>query len=378
MVGKVEVIPNEDIVVGVKNEILRVYPFWKALVELRAMCKRKPALVSCNVRLLDREPCEIFSGVDVVWMRSDIVVSTRRTGTPGTVDIQGGVQCDEEVFGFGSMHFVHRDAHITGDDGSYNLQSVVFFQRQEQMQCVAGYMLHFAFLTHGMMQRCGVHEDEGSGRASFPSATTKVLILGMGGNSMEFGLRHILGVKAHISIVEIEPAVVRTCRRNNLLDDNPNTHIHVKTVEEALLDCPDDFNFIFMDVFEPKTGKMVNSHKLIEKAFAKLAPEGLLVMNEHCIPTASKLRELFRHIGTKCLQYINVKGWNESVITASKMGETRSEGTKLYSKALAESVLHSYNAAFPGWMPTYTWIERTRGYTIKNGDEKLFVRQWVT
>nr|CCC93616.1 conserved hypothetical protein [Trypanosoma congolense IL3000] len=372
-----DVVPNEVVVAGVRKEVMRVFPFWKVFVELRAKYKRKPVLVSCDVRIVDREPCEKFAGVDVLWMQSDIVVSNGGKQPPDTNSKSKSDLTIQDRFTLGSMHFVHQKAHICGDDGSYNIQSVILLQQREQMQCVAGYMVHFAFIIYGMIQLVNMADCDELSKVVAPSSDSKVLIIGMGGNSMESGIRHIVGGSAHISIVDIEPAVVRTCQRNSLLHNNPNTHIHIKGAEEALEHCPDDCNFIFMDAFEPENGKMINSDTLVGRMHAKLAPGGILVINEHSMPNTDKLVQLLKLFGTYHIQYINVRGWNESIIVAVRHGDTKHTGCEQHTMKLAHSVMEKYHEEYPGWLPTYNWIERCRTQRIKK-EEVLTVRRWIS
>ncbi|ORC93200.1 uncharacterized protein TM35_000025260 [Trypanosoma theileri] len=372
-------ISDDFAVAGVMKEVLRVLPFWKIFVELREAYGRKPTVVSCDVSIKSRMECSHFIGVDVLWVQSEIVLVNwrrppKRKGVPKDIPNQ----YVEIKVSFGSMHFVHRNAHLIGYDQSYHLQSVVLLQRPEQLQCIAGNMVHFAFLVYGMLQLTLRNHSVEAHETLLPPSTSTVLILGMGGNSMECGLRYILGSQAHIYVAEIEPSVVRICKSSGQLKENTETHVLIQSAEGALQNCPEECSFIFMDVFEPLSGCMINSMNLIEKAFQRLATNGILVINEHSLPTTKDILPLIELFGDGNVQFINVRGWNESVITAVKPGGKFDGHGVLCSKRLAYEVLHSYDKPFPGWMPRNTFIERSKILYAKTESKILHAREWIS
>ncbi|KAH9581929.1 hypothetical protein LSM04_000891 [Trypanosoma melophagium] len=374
-----DAISDDFAVAGVLKEVLRTLPFWKLFVELREAYGRKPAVVSCNVSIKSRMECSHFIGVDVLWVQSEIVLVNwrrppKRKGVPKDIPNQ----YVEMQVSFGSMHFVHRNAHLVGCDRSYHLQSVVLLQRPEQLQCIAGNMVHFAFLVYGMLQLSLRDHSIDSHKTLLLPLTSTILILGMGGNSMECGLRYILGSQAHIYVAEIEPSVVRTCRSSGQLKENTETHVFIQSAESALHDCPERCGFIFMDVFEPLSGCMINSMNLIEKAFHRLSENGILVINEHSLPTTKEILPLIELFGDGNVQIINVHGWNESVITATKSGGSFDGRGALCSKRLAQDVLDTYDIHFPGWMPRKNFIKRSKILYAKTASKILHAREWIS
>ncbi|PWV20220.1 hypothetical protein C3747_7g169 [Trypanosoma cruzi] len=185
-------------------------------------------------------------------------------------------------------------------------------------------------------------------RAILPPPNSAVMLLGMGGNSMERGIRYILGEDAHIYIAEIEPAVVSTCRFAGLLKENANTHVCLDSAERTIQKCPEKCTFIFMDLFEPLSGNMVNTMPLIRQAFDILAPNGILLINEHSIPTVEHLLPLLHLFGDHNVQFVNVRGWNESIIAATKPGGNADGLGRKCSKRLATDVLNDFDHTFPG------------------------------
>ncbi|KEG12194.1 hypothetical protein DQ04_01901000 [Trypanosoma grayi] len=373
-----DAIPDYLAVAGVAKEVLRALPFWKVFVELREACGRKPTVVSCDVSIKSRRACSHFVGVDVLWVQSEVVLVNRRRSVRRGGSKDAPHQYVEMHLSFGSMHFVHQNAHLIGGDRSYNLQSVVLLQRPEQMQCVAGNMVHFALLVYGMLHLSHRDNSVDARCATVPPSDSTVLVLGMGGNSMECGLRHVLGSKASIYVADVEPAVVSTCRSFGLLKENPNTHVYVQSAEEVLRLCPVNCNFVFMDVFEPVNGRMVNSMPLIKQAFNKLATDGILVINDHSLPTIEHLLPLMQLFGDHNVQVINIHGWNESVIAAIKPGGSVDGRGQNCSKRLAYDVLDAYESLYPGWMPTETYIQRSHILYAKAPSAKLRARQWTS
>ncbi|PBJ71891.1 hypothetical protein BCY84_16111 [Trypanosoma cruzi cruzi] len=370
---------SEDIALtGVKKEVLRSLPFWKSFVELREAYHRRPRVFSCDVSIKSRKACSHFVGFDVLWVQSEVVLVSWRRPSKRNRANDFPPEFVEVHLTFGSMHFVHQNVHLVGDHCSYSLQSVVLLQRPEQLQCVAGNMVHFAFLVYGMLhisQRDGFLTEP---RAILPPPNSAVMLLGMGGNSMERGIRYILGEDAHIYIAEIEPAVVSTCRFTGLLKENANTHVCLDSAERTIQKCPEKCTFIFMDLFEPLSGKMVNTMPLIRQAFDILAPNGILLINEHSIPTVEHLLPLLHLFGDHNVQFVNVRGWNESIIAATKPGGNADGLGRKCSKRLATDVLNDFDHTFPGWMPDKNYFLRSQILYAKPLTLKLRARQWAS
>ncbi|RNF23025.1 uncharacterized protein Tco025E_02936 [Trypanosoma conorhini] len=373
-----DVVSDDVALAGVKKEILRSLPYWKSFVELREAYRRRPRVAACDVVIESRMACSHFVGVDVLWVRSDVVLVNWRRPTKRSRTTDVPPECVEVHLSFGSMHFVHQNAHVVGGARSYDLQSVVWLQRPEQLQCVAGNMVHFAFLVYGMLHFTPEAGSVAAPHAILPPPTAAVLVLGMGGNSMEWGLRYVLGEEAHIYIAEVEPAVVGTCRMAGLLKENANTHLSLCSADEAIRKCPEKCTFVFMDLFEPLSGTMVNTMPLIQQVFDLLEPAGILLINEHSIPTTEHLLPLLRQFGDHNVQYINVRGCNESIIAAVKPGSSTDGLGCRCSKKLAEEVLNVFGDVFPGWMPGKEYIKRTNVLYAKPNTLRLRARQWTS
>ncbi|KAG8343866.1 hypothetical protein TRVL_05295 [Trypanosoma vivax] len=371
-------ISNELALAGIKREVIRVFPFWKVFVELREAYRRKPELVSCEISVLARVPCQHFAGVDLLWVQSDIVVTNKKIIRRDRKMNKVECQVDKLQSKFCSMHFVHRNAHRAGDAGSYNLQSVLSLDMPEQMQCVAGNILHFTLLVHGMLRhaQCGDHSN--SSFTILPSPFSAIVIIGMGGNSIGCGLRHILGSEANIHLVEIEPAVVQVCKTVGLVKEEKNTHIHLGSAEEALHKCPINCTIIFMDAFEPIGGHMVNTMNIIKSAFDHLEADGLLVINEHSIPNEEQLAPLLQIFGNHNVQYINIRGCEESVIVATKPGGKLDGLGSQCSKRLANKILSIFDSTHPRWMPNYMWIKQSRAICVQKEPTPMYARQWTS
>ncbi|ESL12031.1 hypothetical protein TRSC58_00207 [Trypanosoma rangeli SC58] len=373
-----DVISDELALIGIKKEVMRSLPFWKSFAELREAYRRKPRIVSCDVVIKSRRACSHFVGVDVLWVQSDVVLVSWRRPSKRNRTNELPFEYIEMQLSFGSMHFVHQNAHVGGGDRSYDLQSVVWLQRPEQLQCVAGSMLHFACLVYGMLHFPQRNSSHVAPRAIIPPPTSTVLVLGMGGNSMEWGLRYILGEEAQIYIAEIEPAVVSTCRFAGLFKENANTHLCLCSAEETIQKCPEKCTFVFMDLFEPLSGNMVNTMPLIQQAFDILAPDGILLINEHSIPTVEHLLPLLHLFGDYNVQCINIRGCNESIIAATKPGSDTDGLGNRCSKKLAEEVLNAFEDIFPGWMPGNEYIKGSRVLYAKSHTLPLRARQWIS
>lgn len=194
--------------------------------------------------------------------------SASRTGCAGTalmgagkIKSWRGLPSQLVTFYIGTLHFVHRNA-TAADERSFHIQSVFLYDQPYRLQCVAGMMIHFAFVlyssgqllmqarssgrsvhsfwkeimveppttTTDCQQQTGKREmarvetpiqgeympkleqSPVAQRLLFPS-TTRVLILGMGGNTMAVGLRTALGPQSLIHVVELEPAVTQICEK---------------------------------------------------------------------------------------------------------------------------------------------------------------------
>lgn len=206
-----------------------------------------------------------------------------------------GVPSTLRAFHLGTLHFVHENA-TAADEKSFHIQSVFLYDQPYRLQCVAGMMIHFAFVLYSSAQvrieaqQSGrsVHSlwkeitQQGSSMATASTSTgsflknergegdqkekgenkvevkaqamvrerstlaskllfpptTHVLILGMGGNTMAVALRAALGPQALLHVVEIEPAVVSICESaGTVLKDDPYYHVFLEDAKTFLEQC---------------------------------------------------------------------------------------------------------------------------------------------
>ena len=210
-----------------------------------------------------------------------------------------------------------------------------------------------------------------------PSSTSRVLILGMGGNSMALALRSVLGPAAVIEVVEVEPAVMAACRRVGTLgDSDANMIAHLQDADTCWRTLPvHTFDFIFMDIFEPMEATMKNLHPWVTAAKDKLTAGGLLVMNEHQLPSAEGLAPYARLFGDDNVQAVNLRGWNESVVVCVAPGNAETDShTLAISKSYADVAFNIYEALLPGWLPHFSWLVRAKTHYF----EKTRCRLWTS
>ncbi|CAD2213055.1 hypothetical protein AGDE_12413 [Angomonas deanei] len=121
-----------------------------------------------------------------------------------------------------------------------------------------------------------------------PHSTSRILVLGMGGNSMAVALRLLLGPHAEIHVVEIDASVFRACKAaDTLLESDTKQFVYVESAEKCLPRFVNNyFHFIFMDLFEPLDATMVMTSSLVGQCHAKLSFGGMLVVNDHPTPFA--------------------------------------------------------------------------------------------
>ncbi|KPI88991.1 hypothetical protein ABL78_1875 [Leptomonas seymouri] len=210
-----------------------------------------------------------------------------------------------------------------------------------------------------------------------PPSSSRILILGMGGNSMALSLRAVLGPEAVIEVVEVEPAVVAACLRVGTLNDgDSNTTVHLQDVNVCLLTLPNRvYDFIFMDVFEPIGATMKNLHPWVAAAREKLTAGGLLVMNEHQLPSAEGLAPYVKLFGDGNVQAVNLRGWNESVVVCVAPGNPETDSYTLeISKSCTNVAFNVYEALLPGWLPHFSWLVRAKTHSF----EKKRCRLWIS
>lgn len=281
-----------------------------------------------------------------------------------------GVPFTTTAVTLGTMHFVHRNAHSDphgGGERSFHIQSVYSYEHPQRLQCVAGVMVDFALLLYGStrllfeQQRCGASlhtiwkastqrksdvaaEDHSDGSPSsicrvpqrvrgwYRREGMRVLVLGMGGNSMGVALRRLLGPHVRIEVVEIESAVIEACRAAGTLQEddaafsvhNQDAFAFLRERAEAINRCPSGeeggFHFVFMDLFEPLEAQMRGDESLVALSHKVLAPGGMLVMNEHRLPDPKALAPLTELFGDGCVHAVNLHGWRESVVVGLRGG----------------------------------------------------------
>lgn len=201
-----------------------------------------------------------------------------------------------------------------------------------------------------------------------PPPTMRICVLGMGGNSMAVALRCLLGPLAALDVVEMEPAVVEVCRdAGTALEKDPNHRIHVTTAAAFLEQAAAEsklYDMIFMDVFEPVNGTMRNCPVLVHAAYQCVAEGGLVVINDHELPSVDSLHPFVQLFGAANLQAVNLRGWRESVIVGVRASKEAPEGGLAnlllsFNKPMATQVEELYARVLPGWMPPLGWLRRS-------------------
>lgn len=191
---------------------------------------------------------------------------------------------------------------------------------------------------------------------------------------MAVALRCLLGPEAVLDVVEVEPAVVTACQAAHTdLDSNAdsNCHVHLQSAEDffggatsTTVDRP-LYDMVFMDLFEPLQGSMQNSSPILLASLRLLRCGGLLVINDHQLPSVEALQPLVDLFGTGNVQAVNLHGWNESVVVAVKPGDARTDGVGLCcTKTVVDAAHEVYTALFPEWMPAPRWLQKS---TLEGG-----------
>ncbi|KAG5465804.1 hypothetical protein CUR178_00518 [Leishmania enriettii] len=202
-------------------------------------------------------------------------------------------------------------------------------------------------------------------RAWCPPPTVRVLILGMGGNSMAAALRLVFGAEALIEVVEVEPAVVESCiLMGTLREADVNTKVHLQDADTCLWTLPHrTYDVIYMDIFEPVHATMRNLHPWVLAARKLLMPGGLLVMNEHHLPSAESVAPYAEVFGEGNVQAVNLRGWSESIVVCVAPGDAVTDKYSLnVSKTHANIAFDIYEALVPGWLPHFSWLVTAKTY----------------
>lgn len=210
-----------------------------------------------------------------------------------------------------------------------------------------------------------------------PPSTSRVLILGMGGNSMALSLRAILGPEAVIDVVEVEPAVVSACLLTGTLQESDaNTRVHLKDALECLGELADaSYDFIFMDIFEPLAAAMRHCSPLLLGCRPKLKGGGLVVINDHHLPSAAGLTQVSHIFGDGNVQAVNIRGWNESVVVGVVPCNTAMDQASLkINKTFTDLAFNIYEELSPGWLLHYSWLQKATTQTY----QKLRCRIWTS
>ncbi|KAG5464330.1 hypothetical protein LSCM1_00512 [Leishmania martiniquensis] len=196
----------------------------------------------------------------------------------------------------------------------------------------------------------------------------RVLILGMGGNSMAPALRVIFGAEALIEVVEVEPAVVESCiRMGTLHDADANTKVYLEDADKCLGTLPHSaYDFVYMDIFEPMHATMRNMHPSVLAARELLRPGGLLVLNEHHLPSAEGVAPYAKVFGEGNVQAVNVRGWSESIVVCVAPGDVATDAYSLdISKTHADIAFDIYETLIPGLLPHASWLVTAKTYRHK-------------
>lgn len=202
-------------------------------------------------------------------------------------------------------------------------------------------------------------------RAWCPPPTVRVLILGMGGNSMAHALRVVLGADALIEVVEVEPAVVASCMQMGTLhDSDTKTKVHLQDADQCLANLPPTaYDFIYMDIFEPMQATMRNLHPWVLATRTLLKPGGLLVMNDHHLPSAAGVAPYAKVFGEGNVQAVNLRGWSESIVVCVAPGDASTDKYSLnVSKTHADIAFNIYETLVPGWLPHLSWLVKAKTY----------------
>lgn len=435
-------ISDDQIVRYVEVEVRRTLPYWRSFQDMRIEHRHRPVIEDLSIQLESRKPCSAFPNVDVVWAVSTVSLRVQ-TGSaavkrkrqhsvreeydsPDARDKRSvprfeerkswrGVPYKEFKLQYGTMHFVHHDAHqahSSGADRSFHIQSVHFYQNPEVLQCAAGIMVHFALMVYAgarlikdlnasgetlpkMRKRFGSNRSICTAKLRSWLPSSRVLVLGMGGNSISVALRRILGKDIRLDVVEMEAAVIETCRQTGtLMEDDPNHHIYNSTAEEFLkstvktfkedLHCPGSpeglYDLVFMDLFEPLEAKMEQGDSLVHQCASLLKEGALLVINDHQLPSTEQLAPYIDMFGDGLVHAINLHGWNESMIVGIKQSTGLQPVVDVDSSLKCS--LQTSHALFDMWEATLsgvapnpsTWLRSTKTH----GKIPCRCRIWVS
>ncbi|EPY25423.1 hypothetical protein AGDE_11784 [Angomonas deanei] len=195
-----------------------------------------------------------------------------------------------------------------------------------------------------------------------PHSTSRILVLGMGGNSMAVALRLLLGPHAEIHVVEIDASVFRACKAaDTLLESDTKQFVYVESAEKCLPRFVNNyFHFIFMDLFEPLDATMVMTSSLVGQCHAKLSFGGMLVVNDHQLPSPATVTPWVELFGDGNVSLVNLNGWKESVLVCMKEGDAKKDGKMLQCNRIFLDKIYSgvYDRLTPGLLPPPGWIKK--------------------
>ncbi|CAJ1038456.1 hypothetical protein Q4I30_008229 [Leishmania utingensis] len=291
------------------------------------------AVRKCTARQLGRELEEVMAACN----ESSTSMSTTSTSKGASGDSAAGGTSDTRQDAEGSWH-----THSTTQTGQDSLAHKDHGKRSTTATALSGL------------------------RAWCPPPTTRSLILGMGGNSMAPALRLVLGVEAPIEVVEVEPAVVASCMQMGTLHDaDAKTKVYLQDAGKCLATLPKNaYDFIYMDIFEPVQATMRNLHPWVLAARELLKPGGLLVMNDHHLPSAEGVAPYAKVFGEGNVQAVNVRGWSESIVVCVTPGDTATDKYSLeICKTHADISFNIYETLVPGWLPHFSWLVKAKTYS---------------
>ncbi|EPY22981.1 hypothetical protein STCU_04295 [Strigomonas culicis] len=420
------VISEAEIVKYVENEFVCTLPFWRCFVDLRANSpSRSVSVLERHTALHCRIPCVSFRDVQVVWAVTTVTVQCIGCrGAAGDADRQ------RHTWRIGTMHFVHVGSPALFAKNSFHIQSVVHYDAPSVLQCVAGTMVNFGLVLYScirwvLAQREGIQlvlleADAPAGpsaatasyamggdggevpfrphmdmpaeglldantarcpahyRLLCPPPTARILVLGMGGNSMAVALRCILGPAVRIDVVEMEPAVAAACRHAGTFGapDQPFT-VHLETAETIMPTFADNtFDFIFMDLFDPMNASMNTEGSIAYQCMQKLTLGGLLLVNDHQLPSPKSLAKFTELCGNANVTVVNLHGSIESVVACMRTnGDAATEGLLFDCRKGMMDAVHTqlYAQLAPGLLPSPSWIASDETLVVNGKPCRLFV-----
>lgn len=420
------IISEAEIIEYIEREFDCTLPFWRCFVELKASCPSgKVTVVDHQTELLCVIPCVSFKAVQVVW-----AVTTVTVQCAGSFDGERrGTR--QQTWHIGTMHFVHVGSQALFAKNSFHIQSVVHYDEPSILQCVAGTMVNFGLALYSctrcvLAQREGIRlplleaaiseavaspttgsSEEGAAaqdkefrpfihipaeglldvnkskcpeywRLLCPPPTARILVLGMGGNSMAIALRCIIGPQVQIDVVEMEPAVAAACKQAGTFGarDQPFT-VHLETAETIMPSFPDNtFDFIFMDLFDPMVASMNTEGSIVYQCMQKLTLGGLLLVNDHQLPSAKCLAKFMELCGSKNVTAVNLHDSVESVVVCMKTNkDPLVEGLLFHTGKPMMDIVHEglYKQLAPGILPPASWLESDKELLVNGTPCRVFV-----